>query len=150
MAQLSLPTHLKHQPVIAVPYEQHDGHRSGNTDAQFLTVGWAQWDPDKELSAKVLRHSGERWSRQSEELPLTRVVDLAALIAVILRDRDADDVELPSGFFENQSEPLRFPRLDGPRSRGGFVQALETDAHLRRRLSNLTDILIGLREKGAV
>jgi hypothetical protein len=33
-----------------------------------------------QLSAKVWRHTGERWSRQSEELPLHRALDLAILI----------------------------------------------------------------------
>ena len=35
----------------------------------------ARWD----ISAKVWRHTGEKWSRQSEELPLHRVLDLAIL-----------------------------------------------------------------------
>jgi hypothetical protein len=33
-----------------------------------------------DISAKVWRHTGERWSRQSEELPLHRALDLAILI----------------------------------------------------------------------
>ena len=53
-------------------------------------------------------------------MPLTRVVDLVALVAVALRERDADAVEFPAGFFENQDEPLRLPRLDGARSRDGL------------------------------
>ena len=150
MMQLDLPTHLKHQPVLALPYERHDGHRAEDTDAQFLTVGWAQWNPDEEVSAKVLRFSGERWSRQSEELPLTRVVDLVALVAVALRERDADAVEFPAGFFENQDEPLRLPRLDGARSRDGFARALAEDDVLRRRLGALADVLGDLRERGAI
>ena len=32
-----------------------------------------------DISAKVWRHTGEKWSRQSEELPLHRVLDLAIL-----------------------------------------------------------------------
>lgn len=150
MTQHDLPTHLKHQPVLAIPYEKHDGPRPNGTDTQFLTVGWAQWNPDEELSAKVLRHSGERWSRQSEELPLTRVVDLATLVAVALRERGADAVELPTGFLENQDEPIRLPRLDGVRSRGGFVRAIETDSVLRRRLGKLADVLADLRDQGAI
>ena len=148
--QRDLPTHLKHQPVLAVPYEKHDGHRPEETDAQFLTVGWAQWNPDEELSAKVLRYSGERWSRQSEELPLTRVVDLAALVAVALREREADAVELPVGFLENQDEPIRLARLDGARSREGFARALAEDDVLRRRLGKLADVLADLRDQGTI
>jgi hypothetical protein len=33
-----------------------------------------------EISAKVWRHTGGKWSRQSEELPLHRALDLALLI----------------------------------------------------------------------
>ena len=32
-----------------------------------------------DISAKVWRYTGEKWSRQSEELPLHRVLDLAIL-----------------------------------------------------------------------
>ena len=32
-----------------------------------------------DISAKVWRYTGEKWSRQSEELPLHRVIDLAIL-----------------------------------------------------------------------
>ena len=146
----SAPDHLKHQPVLALPYEKHDGNRAEKTDAKFLTIGWAQWNPDKELSAKVLRFVGEKWSRQSEELPLTRAIDLAALVAIAFRDRDAKAVELPAGFLENQDEPVHLDRLDGVRFRGGFAQALEEDEVLRRRLGRLADVLADLRERGAI
>ena len=45
-------------------------------------LGLAQWnDRGKvDISAKVWRYTGEKWSRQSEELPLHRVLDLALLI----------------------------------------------------------------------
>lgn len=33
-----------------------------------------------EISAKVWRYTGEKWSRQSEEMPLHRVLDLAILV----------------------------------------------------------------------
>jgi len=33
-----------------------------------------------DISAKVWRYTGEKWSRQSEELPLHRVLDLAILV----------------------------------------------------------------------
>ncbi|MBJ3523953.1 hypothetical protein JGC27_25195, partial [Salmonella enterica subsp. enterica serovar Rissen] len=37
-----------------------------------------------ELSAKVWRNTGEKWSRQSEELPLHRAIDLATLICIAM------------------------------------------------------------------
>ena len=49
---------------------------------QGLSLGLAQWnDRGKvDISAKVWRYTGEKWSRQSEELPLHRVLDLAILV----------------------------------------------------------------------
>lgn len=79
---MKIPTTLKHKPVIAVEnYENVDGRSAYNTDAKGLSLGLAQWnDRGKvDISAKVWRYTGEKWSRQSEELPLHRVLDLAIL-----------------------------------------------------------------------
>ena len=49
---MSIPKHLKEKPILGVyNYE-----------------------------SKVFRHIGKKWSRQSEELPLHRVLDLKNLI----------------------------------------------------------------------
>jgi len=80
---MNIPTTLKHKPVVVVEnYENIDGRYAYNTDAKGLSLGLAQWnDRGKvEISAKVWRHTGEKWSRQSEELPLHRVLDLAILV----------------------------------------------------------------------
>ncbi|MEC0228301.1 DUF6530 family protein [Paenibacillus alba] len=80
---MKIPTTLKHKPVIVSEnYEQVDGRYALNTDAKGLSLGLAQWnDRGKvDISAKVWRHTGEKWSRQSEELPMHRVLDLAILI----------------------------------------------------------------------
>jgi len=80
---MKIPTTLKHKPVIVSEnYENIDGRYAYNSDAKGLSLGLAQWnDRGKvEISAKVWRHSGEKWSRQSEELPLHRVLDLAILV----------------------------------------------------------------------
>ncbi|MDD2510360.1 MAG: DUF6530 family protein [Syntrophomonas sp.] len=80
---MEIPVSLKHKPVIVVNnYEQVDGRQAYNSEAKGLSLGLAQWnDRGKvEISAKVWRYSGEKWSRQSEELPLHRVLDLALLI----------------------------------------------------------------------
>ncbi|WP_058303078.1 DUF6530 family protein [Gorillibacterium timonense] len=81
---MSIPTTLKHKPVIVSDnYEQVDGRYAGQTDAKGLSLGLAQWNDRGKLdiSAKVWRYTGEKWSRQSEELPLHRVLDLAILVA---------------------------------------------------------------------
>ena len=80
---MKIPTTLKHKPVIvSEDYDQIDGRYAGNSDAKGLSVGLAQWnDRGKvDVSAKIWRFTGEKWSRQSEEMPLHRVLDLAILI----------------------------------------------------------------------
>ena len=72
---MEIPTTLKHKPVIVAEDYAH-------IDAQGLSLGLAQWNDRGrvDISAKVWRHTGEKWSRQSEELPLHRVLDLAILV----------------------------------------------------------------------
>jgi hypothetical protein len=80
---MKIPTILKHKPVIISDnYENIDGKSAFHSDAKGLTLGLAQWNDRGKLdiSAKVWRYTGEKWSRQSEELPLHRVLDLAILI----------------------------------------------------------------------
>ena len=81
--EMKIPTTLKHKPVIvAENYENVDGRNAYDSDAKGLSLGLAQWnDRGKvDISAKVWRYTGEKWSRQSEELPLHRVLDLAILV----------------------------------------------------------------------
>ncbi len=80
---MKIPTTLKHKPVIVSEnYENIDGRKAYNTDAKGLSLGLAQWNDRGKLdiSAKVWRYTGEKWSRQSEELPMHRVLDLTILI----------------------------------------------------------------------
>jgi hypothetical protein len=80
---VKIPATLKHKPVIVSEnYENVDGRYAYNTDAKGLSLGLAQWnDRGKvDISAKVWRYTGEKWSRQSEELPLHRVLDLAIFV----------------------------------------------------------------------
>ncbi len=79
---MKIPATLKHKPVIVSEnYDKIDG-RIKNSDAKGLSLGLAQWnDRGKvDISAKIWRYTGEKWSRQSEEMPLHRVIDLAILI----------------------------------------------------------------------
>ena len=80
---MEIPTTLKHKPVIVSEnYENIDGRSAYHTDAKGLSLGLAQWNDRGrvDISAKVWRYTGEKWSRQSEELPLHRVLDLAILV----------------------------------------------------------------------
>ncbi|SFU91785.1 DUF6530 family protein [Xenorhabdus koppenhoeferi] len=80
---MDIPNHLSHKPIIKLEkYSFIDGEYAGKTDTEGLSIGLAMWSEDESpaLSAKVWRHTGDKWSRQSEELPLHRVIDLACLI----------------------------------------------------------------------
>jgi hypothetical protein len=77
---MNVPTHLSHKPIIGVnDYDRIDGQFTPNTDAQALSIGQAQYD-EREISVKVFRHTGNKWSPQSEELPPHRALDLTILI----------------------------------------------------------------------
>lgn len=85
---MKIPTYLKHKPVIVSEnYDEIDGRNENNTDAKGLSLGLAQWnDRGKvDISAKVWRYTGEKWSRQSEEMPLHRVLDLAVFTLSALK-----------------------------------------------------------------
>lgn len=80
---MKIPVTLKHKPVIVVEnYGEVDGRGAGVSDAKGLSLGLAQWNDRGrvDISAKVWRYTGEKWSRQSEELPLHRAIDLVLLI----------------------------------------------------------------------
>ncbi len=80
---MKIPVTLKHKPVIVSEnYQNIDGRYAYKTDAKGLSLGLAQWnDRGKvDISAKVWRYTGEKWSRQSEEIPLHRVLDLAIFV----------------------------------------------------------------------
>jgi hypothetical protein len=82
---MSVPRHLQHKPIIAVnDYNKKDGQYAPNSDAKALSIGQAQYD-EYEISAKVFRHTGQNWSRQSEELPIHRVLDLAIFIVASMQ-----------------------------------------------------------------
>ena len=77
---------LKHKPIVEVTgYDAIDGKYAPDTDAMCLSLGLAQWpSPEgKDISAKVwrVREDGVI-SRQSEELPPHRAIDLTILIAL--------------------------------------------------------------------
>ena len=77
---MATPTHLAHKPITSIDdYSKHDGIDANSTDVESISIGKAQYDGN-EISAKVFRYTGNKWSRQSEELPLHRVIDLSTTI----------------------------------------------------------------------
>ena len=78
------PKHLSHQPIISVnDYDNIDALYANKTDVKALSIGKAQYDK-KQISLKVWRHTDEKWSRQSEELPIHRNLDLSILFLAAL------------------------------------------------------------------
>ena len=99
---MRIPTTLKHKPVIvAEDYSNIDGKNAYHTDAKGLSLGLAQWSDRGvvETSAKIWRYTGEKWSRQSEEMPLHRVLDLAIFLTSAMK------------YFR---EAYRYPKLYDP------------------------------------
>ena len=99
---MKIPTTLKHKPVIvAEDYSNIDGRLAYHTDAKGLSLGLAQWSErgSLDISAKIWRYTGEKWSRQSEEMPQHRVLDLAIFLASAMK------------YFR---EAYRYPKLYDP------------------------------------
>jgi hypothetical protein len=146
-----VPQHLEHKPVFAMPYEHFDGMYSGNTDAFYLSVGIAQYDAN-EISAKVMRNTGNQWSRQAEELPLHRCIDLSILISKVLFDSSNGQVDIRGGTYTRQNneviltqEPRTVPELST------FSTWLQSNGTaIKGRLNALCDVLNELRRTGKI
>ncbi len=145
---MKIPTTLRHKPVVvAQDYDRVDGRFSPLSDAKGLSLGLAQWNDRGrvDISAKVWRHTGAKWSRQSEELPLHRVLDLAILVCRA-RQYFADSYRQPA-------EGPTKPGIDRIPLQGGALDialAVENDrvaedVELFREALSRDDELIGER-----
>ncbi len=114
------PSWLSHSPILTVDYEDIDA-KSGYGDAKFMDLGQSTWDQE-EISAKIWRRNYDdtRWSRQSEELPLSRVLDLATLVAAAATGKQSvlqeymqqdDGKELLLAFIKDNAQTFG-PKLD--------------------------------------
>lgn len=108
------PTHLKHRCLYLLPYEPFDGRYKNKTDCKYLGVGIAQYrdGDDTPVSVKSWRKSDEKWSRQSEEVPIHRNIDMTILQALILKHDWPETVAIPTGTFTNQKEEIVLRRLE--------------------------------------
>jgi hypothetical protein len=116
---MRIPTTLRHKPVIVCEdYNLIDG-REDPSETKGLSVGLAQWNErgKMDISAKIWRYTGKKWSRQSEEMPLYRVIDLAILICrTILHFREAYR-------YKKLYDPLN-PRLERIPLQGGALDII--------------------------
>ncbi|MCT6518034.1 DUF6530 family protein [Proteus vulgaris] len=101
----AIPNHLSHKPVIKLEnYANIDGEyartETQDTDTEGLSIGLAMWGTENKpaLSAKVWRHTGDKWSRQSEEIPIHRVIDLASLICAAKLFSEIDSLPVDKEF----------------------------------------------------
>ncbi len=136
---MKIPTDLKHKPVIvSEDYDLIDGKFAEKTNAKGLSLGLAQWnDRGKvDISAKIWRHTGEKWSRLSEELPFHRVLDLAILICrakLYFRER----------YRKKEEDYPKYPLLDRIGLQGGAmnVAVCTENAHIAEDIELFDDCL---------
>ncbi len=129
---MKIPTELKHKPVIvSEDYDKIDGRSANDSDAKGLSLGLAQWNDrgNLEISAKVWRHTGDKWSRQSEEMPLHRSLDLAILICqskLFFKER----------YHKNEKDYPAYPLLERIGLQGGAmnVAICEENEHIQKDL----------------
>ena len=81
------PPKLKHTPIVYTK-------RENDTDAKFFDIGHASWN-EKDYSVKIWRWSkkGKRWSRQSEEIPIGRFLDLIGFVKDVFNNRSYEPVD---------------------------------------------------------
>ena len=129
------PKYLGHKPLVSVnDYDQIDGQYRKNTDAKALSIGHAQYDKD-EIAMKVWRHTGNRWSRQSEELPLHRNLDLTILLLHVL----FDEAPNPDSFLVKAKTQFSEDQIDGIETIKKYYQ--KNSSFLEPRLKELRELL---------
>ena len=147
----TVPQNLSHKPVYVLPYEHFDGQYAGNTDAFYLSVGIAQYDSD-EISAKVMRFSGDQWSPQAEELPIHRPIDLSILIAKALFDASDNSVLIKGGTYSRQLNGVQLIRENRTNNENEVYDAWVNNNgdDIRDRLNELCDVLLDLRRRNRI
>nr|WP_279162621.1 DUF6530 family protein [Plesiomonas shigelloides] len=144
-----LPHHLEHTPLFAMPYEKFDGIYIGNTDARYLSVGLSQWD-SRVVSLKIMRHTGDKWTRQAEELPLHRVIDSTIFLTKVLLDESEGVIEIERNLFLEQNSGIQVTKENCSKSDySNYENYLNNNIPmLKSRLKSLYLLLDGLEKKG--
>ena len=147
----SLPQHLDHKPVFAVPYQAFDGPYSGETDVQFISLGIAQYNPD-EMSIKTMRYTGTKWTRQAEELPLHRPIDMTLFLAKAVFDSQGDVVNIPAGTFQHQTRDITVTKEQRNFGENASFEAAvaKIKPGVKERLNTLLEVLNDLKRAGKI
>lgn len=129
------PKHLSHKPLVSVnDYDKVDGLYRNHTDAKALSIGCAQYDND-EIAMKVWRLVNGHWSRQSEELPIHRNLDLTILLLHVLFDEGPN----PDSFIVKQKSQISEDQDGGI---AAIKEYYETNKNfLEPRLKELRELL---------
>lgn len=147
-----LPQHLSHKPVFALPYQAFDGPYAGKTDVRYISVGIAQYDPE-EVTVKTMRFVGSKWTRQAEELPLHRPVDMTLFLAKAVFDSQDGIVNIPAGTLDNQTSQIIISQEDtrDPGQMHCYNAAIKrVGPGLQNRLNELRDLLNDLKTQGKI
>lgn len=104
--ELEIPKNLKHKPIV---FEKV----FGDTDAKFFSIGKPQWDnADKNFSIKVFRYVNNRWSPQSEEIPLERFLKMAEFLIECIDGNFCEKEKQRGSSFEKLQEKLSKMKSD--------------------------------------
>jgi hypothetical protein len=149
----ALPDNLKHKPMYALPYEKFDGIYAGDTDTKYITVGISQWSP-YEVSVKTMRYDDkhQKWTRQAEEMPLHRAIDVTLFLTKVVFDQQNGRVDIPANTFFRQASDISI--TSEARSNGEMASYYaflsEHSELLKERLRGLSDVLNSLKEEGKI
>lgn len=149
-----LPQHLDHKPIYALPYEKFDGDNSKLTDVRYISIGIAQYDPDQ-ISMKMMRHTGEKWTRQAEELPPHRIIDMTLFLAKALFAEKDHTIKIEKGTFHNQSDNIGDIFITQEKRNYGEIETykvfLKNNVSLyKERLNKLFETLKQLKQDGKI
>ena len=146
---ISPPEGLKHKPMFILPYREYDGPYAGESDCMFLSLGWAQYDP-RSASLKTWRHTGDKWSRQSEELPLHRAVDAVILLASAIgamAGTHLNTIHFSPDTFEHQPNDVLIQ--SGSDSPDAFASEISSET-VKGRLAALRRVLNDMNQRGLI
>ena len=121
----NIPTNLTHSPIVYSAYEERD-KLGGAGDAKWISIGQATWDKEC-FSAKIFRQTDDgSWSRQSEELPLWRVLDLAIFTVSAICGQSVEGLKTETAKgMEDKKEDLRAEIRENPQVYEPRLNALE-------------------------
>lgn len=130
---MQAPQTCNHKPIIAVnDYDQIDGMYHTGTDAMALSIGRSTWDKSH-ISLKIWRRPNEKWSPQSEEMPIHRCIDLAILfLASLKKDKN---IPYPNPLQLTVADETHFDLIRK------FYEKTNNRKHIDTRLLTLRDLL---------